>query len=127
MFSSGGVIILFAVLRLTFTVPKNKQVNPKWLAVMSSTEALIALVVSCAPPFRKYFAVRGRSPSGSKYSTGAQSGAHLQSGSQKADQYSRKESASAGVEKASERDEDDELLGLPSKRNSRQSASQRDF
>lgn len=55
LFSAGLVIIAFAILRLVLTLPgQNRHVNPKWLALMSSTEACIAVIVSCAPPFKVF-------------------------------------------------------------------------
>lgn len=63
LFLTGFIIILFAILRLVYTIPSHQHVNPKWLAVWSTTESCIAVAVSCAPPFRKYFVSRGQSSS----------------------------------------------------------------
>ena len=60
LFLTGFIIILFAILRLVFTIPKNGHVNPKWLAIWSTTEMCIAIAVSIAPTFRKYFVARNR-------------------------------------------------------------------
>lgn len=70
MFLAGFIIILFAVLRLVYTLPSHHHVNPKWLAVWSTTESCIAVAVSCAPPFRKYFVARSYSAASSSQGAG---------------------------------------------------------
>ncbi|KAI9711452.1 MAG: hypothetical protein M1828_001910 [Chrysothrix sp. TS-e1954] len=55
LFATGFIIIVFSVIRLAFTKPDKSHVNPKWLGLMSSTEASIAVIASCAPAFRKLF------------------------------------------------------------------------
>ncbi len=53
LFSAGFVIITFAGVRLYTTKPApTANVNAKWLCLMSITESTIAVIVSCAPPFR---------------------------------------------------------------------------
>lgn len=53
LFSAGFVIIAFAGVRLYTTKPEpTANVNAKWLCLMSMTESTIAVIVSCAPPFR---------------------------------------------------------------------------
>ncbi|KAL9085165.1 MAG: hypothetical protein Q9159_004847 [Coniocarpon cinnabarinum] len=73
LFLVGFVIILFAILRLVYTRPKHAHVNPKWLAVWSSTESCIAVGVSCAPPFRKFLVRRGQQQSASAKVSGPRS------------------------------------------------------
>jgi len=79
LFSAGAVIIAFAILRLVLTLPgHNRHVNPKWLALMSSTESSIAVIVSCAPPFRVFLTRRRNSAKarrvGSSGGTGSNGG-----------------------------------------------------
>ena len=54
LFLMGCIIILFAILRLVYTIPSHAHVNPKWLAVWSTTESCIAVIVCCIVPLRKY-------------------------------------------------------------------------
>ena len=75
LFLTGFIIVLFAILRLVYTIPSDEHVNPKWLEIWSSTEACIAVSVSCAPPFRKYFISRARTASTQRHSTSSQSAA----------------------------------------------------
>jgi len=79
LFTSGLVIIAFAIIRLVLTLPgRHNHVNPKWLALMSSTEACIAVMVSCAPPLKVLLTRRQNSAaairSSSYRGTGSSSG-----------------------------------------------------
>jgi hypothetical protein len=58
LFSAGGLIIAFAVLRLIKTAPSYGHVDAKWLCVMSVTEASVAVIVSCTPVFRSFLVKR---------------------------------------------------------------------
>jgi len=55
LFAAGFIIIAFAVIRLTLTLPNKAHVNPKWLCLMSVTESSVAVIVGCAPALRVFF------------------------------------------------------------------------
>lgn len=55
LFAAGLIIIAFAVIRLTLTLPNKAHVNPKWLCLMSVTESSVAVMVGCAPALRVFF------------------------------------------------------------------------
>ena len=55
LFAAGFIIIAFAVIRLTLTLPNKAHVNPKWLCIMSVTESSVAVIVGCAPALRVFF------------------------------------------------------------------------
>lgn len=58
LFSAGGLIIAFAVIRLIKTAPSYGHVDAKWLCVMSVTEGSVAVIVSCTPVFRSFLVKR---------------------------------------------------------------------
>jgi len=70
LFSAGGLIIAFAVIRLIKTAPAYGHVDAKWLCIMSITECAVAVSVSCTPVFRGFFVKRGQNSHHSQSNTG---------------------------------------------------------
>jgi hypothetical protein len=70
VFSLGGVIIVFAIIRVVFTNKQHRQPEISWLNLWSAIEAGIACIVCNLAPFKVLFPGRARNYSSDPYRYG---------------------------------------------------------
>ncbi|KAI9780212.1 MAG: hypothetical protein M1816_003136 [Peltula sp. TS41687] len=55
LFSLGGVIVVFAIVRVVRTNSTTRHPEPIWLALWSASESSVAVIVSCMASFKTFF------------------------------------------------------------------------
>ena len=58
VFSLGGVIVIFAIIRIVFTNTEHRQPEISWLNIWSAIEASVACIVCNLAPFKILFSKR---------------------------------------------------------------------